>query len=216
MPTLLLRIEGPMQSWGINSRFTERDTGLEPSKSGIIGLICAAMGREREEDVSDLAGLRMGVRVDREGHSSKDYHTVLGVPRADGSTPGTLVSNRYYLADACFLIALEGDRNLLEQIESSLKNPSWPIYLGRKAFLPSSPILLGNGVLDNGIDESIRTTPWLGRDKDAPEKLRAIIETTASEGEPKMDVPISYEDRTFAQRFVKTIWVETSNLKKGD
>ena len=60
MPTLLLRLVGPMQSWGTTSRFDERDTQLEPSKSGVLGLICAALGRDRSEPVEDLAALRMG------------------------------------------------------------------------------------------------------------------------------------------------------------
>ncbi|MDP1760139.1 MAG: CRISPR-associated protein Cas5, partial [Candidatus Woesebacteria bacterium] len=29
MPTLLLRLRGPMQSWGTISRFDQRDTGKE-------------------------------------------------------------------------------------------------------------------------------------------------------------------------------------------
>ena len=58
MTTLLLRLQGPMQSWGTTSRFDERDTQLEPSKSGVLGLICAALGRDRKEDIQDLADLR--------------------------------------------------------------------------------------------------------------------------------------------------------------
>jgi len=215
MPTLVLRIEGPMQSWGISSRFTERDTGLEPSKSGIVGLICAALGRSREADVSDITALKMAVRVDREGHLSSDYHTALDVPRADGSSSGTLVSHRQYLADACFLVALEGERNALDTVENALKDPVWPLFLGRKAFLPSSPILLEDGIVNSGIEETLASAPWLGRTGDMPDKLRAVVETTASEGEPKMDVPLSYLNRSFAQRFVKTVWIETAKLKKG-
>ncbi len=67
MSALLLRLAGPMQSWGVQRRFSVRDTGLEPSKSGVVGLLCAARGRRREEPVTDLAALGMGVRVDREG-----------------------------------------------------------------------------------------------------------------------------------------------------
>ena len=46
MSVLLLRLAGPMQAWGTQSRFTVRDTGLEPSKSGVIGLLCAALRSE--------------------------------------------------------------------------------------------------------------------------------------------------------------------------
>ena len=54
---LLIPCVGPMQSWGTRSRFQERDTEREPSKSGIIGLLCAALGRDRNESVDDLADL---------------------------------------------------------------------------------------------------------------------------------------------------------------
>jgi CRISPR system Cascade subunit CasD len=53
MATLLFRLCAPIQSWGTQSRFLARDTGLEPSKSGVIGLICAALGKPREERVGD-------------------------------------------------------------------------------------------------------------------------------------------------------------------
>src|SRR5438045_3820140 len=107
MHTLLLRLAGPMQSWGTQSRFLVRDTGREPSKSGVVGLLCAALGRGREESVDDLAALAMGVRVDQEGTLGADFHTAggthrrgdrYGVPRADASNAGgTVVSTRYYL-----------------------------------------------------------------------------------------------------------------------
>lgn len=44
MSTLLMRLAGPLQSWGTTSRFDQRDTGKEPSKSGVIGLMAAALG----------------------------------------------------------------------------------------------------------------------------------------------------------------------------
>ena len=44
MNTLLLRLAGPMQSWGTQSRFFTRDTGLEPSKSGVIGPALRRLG----------------------------------------------------------------------------------------------------------------------------------------------------------------------------
>ena len=72
MNVLLLRLVGPMQSWGVQSRFSVRDTGLEPSKSGVIGLICAALGRARSEPVADLAAFKMGVRVENMIHLTEN------------------------------------------------------------------------------------------------------------------------------------------------
>ena len=107
MPTLLLRLQGPLQSWGTTSRFDERDTQLEPSKSGVLGLVCAALGRDRCEPVDDLAALIMGVRVDREGVVLRDYQTATGILNAAGKVDmnRTVVSPRYYLSDAAFLSA---------------------------------------------------------------------------------------------------------------
>lgn len=103
MATLLLQLAGPMQSWGTTSCFDERDTQLEPSKSGVIGLLCAALGRDRSKSVEDLAALKMGVRVDREGRLMRDYQTASGVVRASGAISAyAVVSQRYYLADAVF------------------------------------------------------------------------------------------------------------------
>lgn len=104
MATLLLQLVGPMQAWGVTSRFDERDSGLEPSKSGVIGLLCAALGRDRAEPVDDLAALRMGVRVDREGLLMRDYQTATGLLLASGKPDHkrTAISPRFYLADAAF------------------------------------------------------------------------------------------------------------------
>ena len=131
MSTLLMRLAGPMQSWGTQSRFTMRDTGREPSKSGVIGLLCAALGRGRAEPLDDLATLRMGVRVDSPGVMKLDYHTAgggrlpgghpYGVRRASGGSGDTVLSNRYYLADADFLVGIESeDINLLRLSNSKM------------------------------------------------------------------------------------------------
>src|SRR3989304_5384110 len=120
--TLLLRLVAPMQSWGVQSDFTHRDTGLEPSKSGVIGLWGAALGKPGDEDHPDnrdkpslvqLAQLRMGVRMDREGLLKRDYHTAGkgGYLKASGNIEkkDLIVSERFYLADAAFLVGLESD-----------------------------------------------------------------------------------------------------------
>ena len=67
MATLLLRLAAPLQSWGAESKFDTRRTGREPTKSGVIGLLAAALGIRRDADaeIQGLsAALRFGVRVD--------------------------------------------------------------------------------------------------------------------------------------------------------
>lgn len=146
---LLLACVGPMQSWGTRSRFQERDTEREPTKSGVIGLVCAALGRDRSEPVDDLSALRLGVRVDREGVLRKDFQTAQDVIVAGGNGWQNLISNRYYLADAAFLVGLEGGMDLLQEIHAALARPKWPLFLGRKSYVPSLPPYLKDGLIEN-------------------------------------------------------------------
>ncbi len=73
---LLVRLAAPLQSWGVVSRFSQRDTHTRPTKSAIIGLCAAALGRDRTDPIDDLAELVYGVRADHPGTPVRDYHTV--------------------------------------------------------------------------------------------------------------------------------------------
>ena len=210
-----------MKSWGIGSRFTDRHTEAEPSKSGAIGLISSALGRSRGEDISDLAQMKMAVRVEREGQISYDYHTTLNVLRADAkesftqSKLATVVSRRFYIADACFLVGFEGtDKTLLENINLSLIKPKWPLFLGRKSFPASAPIALTNQTINRPLLEVMKVYPWQGREDDPqPENLRLIYECGPNEGEPRIDVPISFVPRRFRARYVTTDFISSKILQ---
>lgn len=211
MNVLLLRLAGPMQSWGTRSRFTDRDTDLEPSKSGVVGLLCAVLGRKRTEPVDDLARLRMGVRVDRQGIMASDYHTAENVVTADRSGKRTVVSTRYYLADADFLVGLEAGesgRPLLEKIDRALASPVWPLYLGRKAFVPGCPVRLTDGLrLGQDLESALRTYPLTRRPREQRQGYLPLeIEGVYGEGDRvKQDQPLSFQERHFGLRHVKTI-----------
>jgi CRISPR system Cascade subunit CasD len=148
----MLRLAAPLQSWGISSKFDRRDTQRYPSKSGIIGMLAAALGRGREESVEDLALLRFGVRIDREGVLLRDYQTAKSVKSA-------YVTNRYYLSDAVFLCGLEGDNVLLYALEEALKSPKYPLFLGRRSCPPEGKILLG--MVDQTLENALASYPSL-------------------------------------------------------
>lgn len=232
MAVLYLRLAGPMQSWGTQSRFTHRDTGLEPSKSGVSGLICAALGKPRDEvesaalpRLSELATLKMGIRVDRQGRIERDYHTAggvhragdkYGVPTSDGKSGRTVTSERFYLADAVFLVAFQGSESLLRTIHTALRTPVWQLYLGRKAFVPDPPVYLCDGLqlhLDD-LEEALRSYSWLCPSSEGLSgRLRTEIEVPFGEGEHvRVDQPLSFGKRSFAVRHVKTGWIEISEL----
>ena len=209
MATLLLRLQGPMQSWGTTSRFDERDTQLEPSKSGVLGLVCAALGRDRQESVEDLAVLRMGVRVDHEGVPMRDYQTATGVLIATGKADmrRTVVSPRYYLSDAAFLVGLEGaDEALLTRIHAALRAPHWPLALGRKSFAPGMPVWLPDGLSPMSLEQALAQYPRLAsaRRTDSQPTLRCLLEED-QEGAIRLDQPVApFAERRFGPRFVKS------------
>lgn len=222
--TLLLRLVGPMQAWGTQSRFTHRDTGREPSKSGVAGLICAALGRTRDQSVDDLAALKMGVRVDREGIMCRDYHTARDCVKADGS-PGknAVVSERFYLSDATFVVGLEGDddeRPLLFQIQAALVSPRWQLYLGRKSFLPTEPIVFNKSLQGLALLEALKIVPWRPprnvRENKWPECLRLVLETDYGKPgtEIRQDQPqgAAFANRRFGLRYVNVDMMLRSDL----
>eukprot|EP01022_Parablepharisma_sp_SALTPOND_P006635 TRINITY_DN1268_c0_g1_i1.p7 TRINITY_DN1268_c0_g1~~TRINITY_DN1268_c0_g1_i1.p7 ORF type:complete len:220 (-),score=55.85 TRINITY_DN1268_c0_g1_i1:2409-3068(-) len=215
MATLLLRLAGPMQAWGTTSRFDERDSGMEPSKSGVIGLICAALGRDRSLPVDDLAALRMAVRVDREGLLMRDYQTATGVLLATGKSDAkrTVVSPRFYLSDAVFLVGLEGDASLLNTIYSALQRPVWPLSLGRKAMPPSLPVWLPEGVQQGDLLTVLGSWPRLAtaHGEQAGQPLRLMLEHP-SEGAVRLDQPVGpFAQRRFGPRFVKPEVIHVSD-----
>ncbi|MBO3129038.1 type I-E CRISPR-associated protein Cas5/CasD [Dermatophilus congolensis] len=156
MAVLLLRLAGPLQSWGDSSRFTQRLTRSEPTKSGVVGLLAAAQGRRRSDPIEDLAHLLFGVRVDQPGRIVRDFHTA--IRWQEPKRTSMPLSYRYYLADAVFVAGVSGDQNLLEGLNDALKNPSFPLYLGRRSCPLSGQVSLG--VHDAELEEALRQVPW--------------------------------------------------------
>jgi CRISPR system Cascade subunit CasD len=155
--SIALLLDAPMQSWGFASRFTRRTTTLHPTRSGVIGLIAAAMGIDKSdagepEKIAQFSKLQVTVvsvpRQDQRGRDRliqrlDDYHTVTGIRRASGKVEkdATVLTSRHYLLDARFGVLLDGDAPLLEEIHRAIANPKWGIWFGRKCCLPASPIL---------------------------------------------------------------------------
>jgi len=155
---LALLLDGPMQSWGYTSRFERRTTALHPTRSGVIGLIAAAMGIDKHgfDEVSKLKRLEplkvttvTLAKRNRRGDDFlirrlEDYHTVTGIRRASGKVDNdaTVQTYRHYLLDARFGVLIEGPASLLQEIAAALLNPRWGVWLGRKCCLPASPVLV--------------------------------------------------------------------------
>ncbi len=213
MSAVVLRLEGPLQAWSAQGKLGVRDTEREPTKSGVLGLVGAALGMERDDDatLAMLAAMKMAVRVDRSGALLRDFHTA-GGGRFRGSrryfvhgVKDCVPTDRYYLQDASFVAALEGDAELVARIAWALKSPRWPLFLGRRSCPPSVPPLLSTA--DLSARDAVRAAPLADRfDRDGQ---RVIFDATGSDGDPRYDVPLSFSqaERRYGVRYVKTEWI---------
>lgn len=221
--TLFLRLEGPMQSWGNQeSKFVIRRTAGAPTKSGVIGLLCAALGVSREDAPAEwlprLGKLRMGVRCDRPGVRWWDYHTVgagmeMQIAERKGKTKsGAMLTRREYLCDASFLVALHGEAALIEELANAVSKPVWPLYLGRKCCPMSRPPLESAPASYPDPKSALRVVPWNPRHEgdDVPDAVDCLVDWVPTDGEPEApqeaevwyDVPLTFEPPSHRPRFV--------------
>jgi CRISPR system Cascade subunit CasD len=240
--SLALCLDAPMQSWGIQSTAGIRDTATEPTKSGIVGLLAAALGvpRDDDESIAVLAGLHLAVRVDREGSIERDFQTAQNVPTTTGTGHRTVIGHRYYLADALFLVVLHGEATLLGRVADAVQNPRWPLFLGRKAFTPTRPLvadhghgalLSGRGLIDQPSDTVLAEHPWLEIDTNKrhhqrhtsePVALRteSDCDTADTHAQMRHDHPLTFtpRHRRFRPRTVRTgvVPLTTDMITAGD
>ncbi len=217
--TLFLCLEGPLQAWGNQqSKFVIRRTAEAPTKSGVIGMLCAALGVSRIEApkmwLPTLCDLNMGVRIDKPGIRWWDYHTVgAGMKMRtaeDGIKYGAMLTQREYLCDASFLVALQGEESLIDELFIAMAKPKWTLYLGRKACPPSRPIL--EYPPDNFADllSALKSIPWRKRLKDdeEPQILDCLLDwqpTTENAPDDALiwyDVPLTFAPPYHMPRFV--------------
>lgn len=153
---LVFTLYGPLQSWGEAAVGEVRSCADRPTKSGVLGLIGAALGISREDDgaMSTLhRNLGFAVRVDTMGTHIHDFHTSQtptsrkgGVwptrkRELEGERLNTILSTRHYRGDACYTVALRirGDLDPTSIIEA-FRKPAYPLYLGRRSCPPALPI----------------------------------------------------------------------------
>ena len=207
-----LRLEGPLQSWGTASQYNRRMTDILPSRSAVMGMLCAALGLSRgsgEEKtfLHEMASVRMlAVAVPRvlddrrlQVRRMEDYHTVQATLKASGTFKDCHITRRQFLLDASFRVFLSGGRPLMEKVGAALQDPVWGRWLGRKACIPSAPVFAGLFA-----DERQAIAACI------PGGLRECISsrdaTSFAEGTDSVaDMPLSFDssDRAFALRRIR-------------
>lgn len=213
---LALRLTGPLQSWGFDSQYNRRNTGLMPTKSAIAGMCCAALGRPRGSDkekdaltafgsvrMTSIAIPRNGIKKELPVRRLQDYHTVQYTRRASGAINNDCVlTHRQYMTDAAFGVLLEGDTVFLKEIAVALADPVWGIWLGRKTCIPSAPVLVG--LKDNQVD-ALRLL--IGEKPLESFTRQEEVENFADGRDTLPDAPVSFatEQRLFSPRRILTI-----------
>lgn len=216
-PFLAMFFDAPMQSYGVESLYDRRTTLPFPTRSAVTGILCAAMGIERDdrEFLAKMAELTMEtLELSRPSINEKtgkpqispsrliDYHTVGGgyddknpaqkshIPRrSDGKTVGTAQSYREYLIDARFGVLVSGDGGLVERCHRGLVDPRWGVWFGRKCCVPASPI-------DQGIFECREDAVRHLCRRAGCEKPRRVVRDAPSFDageETRMDIPVTFE-----------------------
>jgi CRISPR system Cascade subunit CasD len=221
---LALQLAGPLQSWGVAGRFARRTTASAPTKSGVLGLLAAALGRARDADLSDLAALRFGVRIDQPGTRVRDFQT------AHHATTGRSMplSERYYLADAVFVAAVEGHSALVEELYNAIRTPHYLPYLGRRSCPPARPVELG--LRDGSLEDALRAEAWqasrwyMRGDRRESVPLDLLIEPDAQDGSAahstdlQRDQPITFDPhhRRYEMRAFRIATAEVANPYRGN
>ncbi|MCC9312506.1 type I-E CRISPR-associated protein Cas5/CasD [Kitasatospora sp. RB6PN24] len=204
MSVLVLQLAGPLQSWGASARFARRGTENAPTKSGVVGLLAAAAGvsRDADQQLAELAALRFGVRIDQPGTRIRDFHTAHH-PDTGQAMP---LSERFYLADAAFVAAVEGASALIDHLAATLHAPAYLPYLGRRSCPPARPLqpTIHHGT--TSLEHILAGEPWQAADwyqkrhhRQRHVELTTLIETRPGDSTTAADTirdqPLSFDPR---------------------
>ncbi|EEH65614.1 CRISPR system CASCADE complex protein CasD [Actinomyces urogenitalis DSM 15434] len=186
-------------------------------------MLAAAVGRRRTDPIEDLLSLRFGVRKDQPGTVLRDFHTARTL---DGKQSMPL-SERYYLADAVYLAAIEGEKTLLEGLDVAVRHPVFPLYLGRRSCPPSQPLSLGirhASLLQALTDEPWQAADWFRLRQDNSFRAEIVIDAASlapderGSGYTTLDSPVSFDPRRrdYQAREVERLFVPVGDSDRPD
>lgn len=189
MKTILLKFAGPLQSWGTGSQFESRSTNRHPSKSAIVGMLAASFGYLRDDQrIEQFNQLDFATRVDQPGELLTDYH-IAQKSKADGKVDQVYVTNRQYLQDAVFVVALgSDDEDWMAEIEYALRYPYFQPFLGRRSNPLTADFFVGTkseDVITSLEDLEWQASNWYKRKNSGKVILSIYADAHLIEGAPK-------------------------------
>ncbi len=214
---LAMYFDSPLQSWGVSSRLTGRRAGEAPSRSAVLGLICAALGYDRAdraglEKVRRLSLTVVALRINT--ITLSDYHTVgggwkgkgnpLAFPRKASKGLGktatdTVVTKREYFQDCKFGAILRGGDGLIAEVGAALVDPVWGLWLGRKSCVPSTFVFQG---VHESEDQAIEVLAQLASAKLGDLRFWRDSPPGNVESFSSFDEPLDFKTREFGLRRV--------------
>lgn len=244
LTVLMLQLNAPLQSWGCDSRFETRSAGMGPTKSGIAGIACAALGApkgsEQEklilQQINALHMVTICPMSTGPKHSLRlsDFHTISGSRKAGSAAipyfqylakshkkkPSTQLSHREYFSQTTFIVLLRSSNiDFLDTLCSALKNPHWGLWLGRKSCIPAAPIVLHPPCTPDKAQDIIRAR-YPNTDLEIMSDVHSPNETT----DILSDAPICFgspnssgpDERQYAPRRInRTISIAQNNATPG-
>jgi CRISPR system Cascade subunit CasD len=209
----VLRLAGPLQSYGEQSRYVVRTSQATPTLSALIGLFSAALGYRRESNRPGLGErdwltkLDLAVRVDRPGTLLEDFQVVAPRPvaryRRHRTSASKVPEAQVTLGSgAPWKVGGRVEPNVsrrqyladaeflvfvrgdrLDDLVAALERPRFQLALGRKSCVPEHPLVLG--VVD--LDEPERQVPTRAAASRGP--LRVIRWSPTGAEPPVLDLP---------------------------
>lgn len=231
-PYILMWLEGPLQSWGYDSRYGRRDTLNFPTKSGVLGMVCAALGaggeqkdllakladhdmqvlafpRKEGDKMPSLPPLLQDFQMVGSGYDEKDPWQSLMIPKtSEGKKAvggGTKMTYRYYIQDMAYAVLLEVSEDMASVISDALVAPVWDLSLGRKNCVPTEFIYQGTY---HSYTEGEQQAYCMADEKDRA--LAFQVKQGVYEGDEVLtlnDVPLQFgENKCYRDRQVTVIY----------
>lgn len=158
MKTILLKLSGPMQAFGTSSNFETRYTDYYPSKSAIVGMLAASLGYRRDDSrIERINEIDFAVRVDQKPNLIRDYQ-IAQKYKINGTLERNYVTNRYYLEDGIFIVAIGARDELIDELYEALNRPYFQVFMGRRSCPPPADFIL-NLVEEEPI-EALKNLSW--------------------------------------------------------
>lgn len=212
---LILWLEAPLQSYGEENCLYVRSTTKFPRRAALWGMIFGAAGwyNEQRDRLAQLRPCSLTVfGYGKEKPILSDFHIVGGgwdesdpwqermVPHTSNGSKVVGIPTRprvkQYLQDSVFSAICEFPAQWEDELRETCKSPKDVVFLGRKACIPTVPVL--QGIADDW-DQALRTLSFVEEQRNkmaaSPVMRTVVFEETKDQRQARwhlQDVPLAF------------------------